>query len=184
MQDLPGVLGSKISWYSLLETLGGTMPTKYADFSPRLWPYYTLRRPPAASFSVVKPKESAENSHFLRPSEPEASPPPGLLWKNTLKYRRFLGFLIDPRAYPVTAAELPLWCFSFLPLLFWLQSVEILSSRFFLLVCSLYSSQFMGSCREKYVRCSPLSWSLYTFHSGSDLGWPGMTIFFLSFSCH
>ena len=84
------------------------MPTKYADFSPRLWPYYTLRTPPAASFSFVKSKESAENSHFLRPSEPEASPSPGLLWKNTLKYRRFLGFLIDPGHPEQDAAELPL----------------------------------------------------------------------------
>ena len=84
------------------------MPTKYADFSPRLWPYYTLRRPPAASFSVVKPKESAENSHFLRPSEPEASHPPGLPWKNTPKSRRFLGFLIDPGHPERDAAELPL----------------------------------------------------------------------------
>jgi|TARA_R110002020_G_scaffold201144_1_gene403657 hypothetical protein len=84
------------------------MSTKYADFSPRLWPYYTLRRPPAASLSFVKPKESAENSHFLGASEPEASPPPGLLWKNTLKYRRFLGFLIDPGTYLVIAAELQL----------------------------------------------------------------------------
>lgn len=81
------------------------MSTKYADFSPRLWPYYTLHKPPAASFSVVKPKESAENSHFLLPSEPEASPPPGLLRKNTLKYRRFLGFLIDPGAPERDAAE-------------------------------------------------------------------------------
>jgi len=84
------------------------MPTKYADFSPRLWPYYTLRKPPAANFSVVKPKESAENSHFLRASEPEESTPPGLLWKNTLKYRRFLGFLIDPGHPEQDAAELPL----------------------------------------------------------------------------
>tara|TARA_R110000824_G_scaffold120565_1_gene276084 strand:+ start:219 stop:476 length:258 start_codon:yes stop_codon:yes gene_type:complete len=84
------------------------MSIKYADFSPRLGAYYTLRQHPAACVGVVKPKESAENSHFLRALEPEASPPPGLLWKNTLKYRRFLGFLIDPRAYPVTAAELPL----------------------------------------------------------------------------
>ena len=84
------------------------MSTKYADFSPRLWPYYTLRRPPAASFCVVKSKESAENSHFLGASEPEASPPPGLQWKNTLKYRRFLGFLIDPGHPEAVAAELPL----------------------------------------------------------------------------
>jgi len=84
------------------------MSTKYADFSPRLGAYYTLRRPPAASFCVVKSKESAENSHFLRASEPEASPPPGLLWKNTLKYRRFLGFLIDPGHPEAVAAELPL----------------------------------------------------------------------------
>ena len=84
------------------------MPKKYADFSPRLWPYYTLRKPPAASFSVVKPKELAENSHFLRSPEPEASPPPGLLWKNTLKYRRFLGFLIDPGYRDWRAAELQL----------------------------------------------------------------------------
>tara|TARA_R100000544_G_scaffold8053_1_gene3166 strand:- start:245 stop:499 length:255 start_codon:yes stop_codon:yes gene_type:complete len=84
------------------------MSTKYADFSPRLGAYYTLRRPPDATFCVVKPKESAENSHFLRALEPEASPSPGLLWKNTLKYRRFLGFLIDLKTYPVTAAELPL----------------------------------------------------------------------------
>ena len=108
MQVLPGVLGSKISRYSILKTLGGTMPTKYTDFSPRLWPYYTLRRPPAAGFSVVKPKESAENSHFLRASEPEASPLLGLLWKNTLKYRRFLGFLIDPGTGDWRAAELQL----------------------------------------------------------------------------
>lgn len=84
------------------------MSKKYADFSPRLWPYYTLRKPPAANFSVVKPKESAENSHFLRASEPEASPPPGLLWKNTPKSRRFLGFLIDPGHPEAVAAELPL----------------------------------------------------------------------------
>jgi hypothetical protein len=84
------------------------MPTKYADFSPRLWPYYTLHKPPAASFSLVKSKESAENSHFLRASEPEASPPPGLLRKNMLKYRRFLGFLIDPGHPEQDAAELPL----------------------------------------------------------------------------
>lgn len=84
------------------------MSKKYADFSPRLWPYYILRKPPAASFSVVKTKESAENSHFLRPSEPEASHPPGLLWKNTLKSRRFLGFLIDPGHRDWRAAELPL----------------------------------------------------------------------------
>ena len=108
MQVLPGVLGSKISRYSLLETLGGMMPTKYADFSPRLGAYYTLRRMPLAAVGVVKSKESAENSHFLRASEPEAPPSPGLLWKNTLNYRRFLGFLIDPGTYPVTAAELPL----------------------------------------------------------------------------
>ena len=84
------------------------MSTKYTDFSPRLWPYYTLRKPPAANFSVVKPKESAENSHFLRPSEPEASHPGELLWKNTLKSRRFLGFLIDPGEPEAVAAELPL----------------------------------------------------------------------------
>jgi|TARA_R100001460_G_scaffold107034_1_gene155172 hypothetical protein len=76
------------------------MPKKYADFSPRLWLYYTLRRSPAANFIVVKLKESAENSHFLGASKPETSPPPGLLWKNTLKYRRFLGFLIDPWPCP------------------------------------------------------------------------------------
>lgn len=84
------------------------MPKKYADFSPRLESYYTLRKPPAGNVWVVKPKESAENSHFLRASEPEASPPPGLLWKNTLKYRRFLGFLIDPGHREWDAAELPL----------------------------------------------------------------------------
>lgn len=84
------------------------MSKKYADFSPRLWPYYTLRKPLAANVWVVKPKESAENSHFLRPSEPEASHPPGLPWKNTLKYRRFLGFLIDPGHLERDAAELPL----------------------------------------------------------------------------
>ena len=84
------------------------MPIKYTDFSPRLWPYYTLRRPPAANVWVVKPKESAENSHFLRPSEPEASHPPGLPWKNTPKSRRFLGFLIDPGHLEAVAAELQL----------------------------------------------------------------------------
>ena len=84
------------------------MSKKYTDFSPRLEAYYTLRKPPAANFSIVKPKESAENSHFLRPSEPEASHPPGLLRKNTLKYRRFLGFLIDPGPLERDAAELPL----------------------------------------------------------------------------
>jgi len=108
---LPGVLGSKISRYSILKTLGGTMPKKYADFSPRSWLYYTLQQTAAAIFSVVKPKESAENSHFLLPSEPEASPPPGLLWKNTLKYRRFLGFFIDPGTswnWRLRAAELQL----------------------------------------------------------------------------
>jgi len=111
MQVLSGVLGSKISRYSILKTLGGTMPKKYADFSPRPWLYYTLQQTAAAIFSVVKPKESAENSHFLLPSEPEASPPPGLLWKNTLKYRRFLGFFIDPGTswnWRLRAAELQL----------------------------------------------------------------------------
>lgn len=84
------------------------MSKKYADFSPRLWPYYTLRKPLASLVVVVKLKESAENSHFLRASEPEASHPPGLPWKNTLKYRRFLGFLIDPGHLEAVAAELQL----------------------------------------------------------------------------
>lgn len=84
------------------------MSKKYADFSPRLWPYYTLRKPLASLVVVVKLKESAENSHFLRASEPEASPPPGLSRKNTLKYRRFLGFLIDPGYLEAVAAELQL----------------------------------------------------------------------------
>ena len=69
---------------------------KYAGFSPLMKILYRL--PPLGHHlvCVVKGKESAENSHFLVASNPEARVTAALRVKNTLKYRRFPGFYIDP----------------------------------------------------------------------------------------
>ena len=68
---------------------------KYAGFSPLMKILYRL--PPGRALElVVKGKESAENSHFLEASNPEVTVTAALRVKNTSKYRRFLGFYIDP----------------------------------------------------------------------------------------
>ena len=82
------------------------MMQKYAGFSPLMKILYRL--PPGRALElVVKGKESAENSHFLEASNPEVTVTAALRVKNTSKYRRFLGFYIDP-VITWDAAELPL----------------------------------------------------------------------------
>jgi len=68
---------------------------KYASFSPLMKILYRL--PPGRHLECVcNGKESAENSHFLVASNPEVTVTAALRVKNTSKYRRFLGFYIDP----------------------------------------------------------------------------------------
>jgi hypothetical protein len=71
------------------------MMQKYAGFSPLMKILYRLL-PGRHLEWVVKGKESAENSHFLVASNPEVTVTAALQVKNTSKYRRFLGFYIDP----------------------------------------------------------------------------------------
>ena len=79
---------------------------KYAGFSPLMKILYRL--PPGRALECVcNGKESAENSHFLVASNPESTVTAALRVKNTSKYRRLLGFYIDP-VITRDAAELPL----------------------------------------------------------------------------
>ena len=69
---------------------------KYAGFSPLMKILYRL--PPgrvtwSASSRVKNPQKTAI---FSVASSPEAKVTAALRVKNTLKYRRFLGFYIDP----------------------------------------------------------------------------------------
>jgi len=158
---------------------------KYAGFSPLMKILYRLLPGRVTWSRSSRAKNPQKTAIFSVASSPEAKVTAALRVKNTLKYRRFLGFYIDSvitrqlTGMPLAAEQL--WCFSLSPLLFWSQSVEILSLLFSLRAYLVCSSQFRGSCREKYISYSPHVGCLYRSRRQEPwLSLPGMVIF----SCH